>query len=503
MRVSLAVLYTRASTGLRAPLVTVEVHLSQGLPGFSIVGLPEAEVRESKHRVRSAILNSYLAFPQKRITVNLAPADLPKQGSRFDLAIALGILAASNQIPAQELPAYEFAGELALSGDIRAIRGALPFAMATFLEKKELVMAGGNGDELSFYMEKPVWIAERLTEVCLHLRGFEKLRQTVPKKNVCSASTVSQGSIGWDDIIGQTKAKRALEVAAAGGHSVLLVGSPGSGKTLLATAFPSILPELSRREAQEVAAVYSLSHEGTKQNEWHLKPFRAPHHTASAVAMVGGGTPPYPGEISLAHKGTLFLDELPEFNRMVLETLREPLEARQITIARASYHCSFPADFQLLAAMNPCPCGLSASSTPCRCTPEKIARYRKRLSIPLLDRIDMHVAVSPPPDFMLIPKENVVCVKDRVRQARRLQLQRGHDINAKVAINSLQEMMGLPDKEKIFLKEAVLSLKLSMRGYHRILRVARTIADLEEETRIQHHHLTEALGYRAAWQTED
>ncbi|MBI3231392.1 MAG: YifB family Mg chelatase-like AAA ATPase, partial [Burkholderiales bacterium] len=394
----LAVLKSRALSGMQAPQVTVEVHLANGLPAFTIVGLPETEVKESKDRVRAALQNARFEFPNQRITVNLAPADLPKESGRFDLPIALGILAASGQIPADELGKYEFAGELSLSGELRPIRGAL--AMTFAMHEGNLGQTGDcafilptqNADEAALVQDAKIYPAASLLDVCAHFcarDADQRLQQHRPQLEKQRPHYAD-----FADVKGQQSAKRALEVAAAGAHSVLMIGPPGTGKTMLASRFAGILPSMTDREALESAAVQSLAN-GFKASQWKQRTFRSPHHTASGVALVGGGGTPRPGEISLAHRGILFLDELPEFDRRVLEVLREPLESGQITISRAARQADFPARFQLIAAMNPCPCGyLGHASGKCRCSAEVVARYQDKISGPLLDRIDMQIQVG-------------------------------------------------------------------------------------------------------------
>ncbi len=494
---SLAVVYSRAQVGVDAPLVSVEVHLSNGLPGLSIVGLPEAAVKESKDRVRGALLNSRFEFPMRRITINLAPADLPKEGGRFDLPIALGILAASGQIPNQALEQHEFAGELALSGALRGIRGALPFSLQTRDAGRTLVCPTESGDEAALVQGSQVLCADHLLEVCAHLNASCLLQAHPPPPWSDEADDAPEMA----EVYGQEHAKRALEIAAAGGHSLLMTGPPGTGKTMLASRLPGILPPMSDREAIESAAVASISDHGLRPDAWRRRPFRTPHHTASGVALVGGGSHPRPGEISLAHHGVMFLDELPEFDRRVLEVLREPLESGTITISRAARQAVFPARFQLIAAMNPCPCGyLGDASGRCRCTPDQIQRYRAKVSGPLLDRFDMHVEV-PRPDHGLLQGEGPAgepssVVRERVVAARARQQRRSGCANAQVGNRELERYCRLSGEDRALLAQAIDRFGLSARAYHRILKVARTIADLAGMDTIATEHLTEALSYR-------
>lgn len=494
---SLAIVHSRAAVGITAPPVTVEVHLSPGLPGLSIVGLPETAVKESRHRVRSAIINSQLEFPVRRITVNLAPADLPKEGGRFDLAIALGILAASQQIPAEQLNEYEFAGELALSGALRPITGALPFAIASKKINRQLIIAAANSVEAAFVEGVRVNAAQHLLDVCAHLR---KVKQLPLQSYQDQAARFFYPDLC--DVKGQARGKRALEIAAAGSHSLLMIGPPGTGKTMLATRLPGILPPLTNDGALEVAAVHSLAQRGFNHKNWRVRPFRAPHHSASSAAMVGGGSPPHPGEISLAHHGVLFLDELPEFSRQVLESLREPLEAGEVTISRAAHQAHFPARFQFITAMNPCPCGYQGDPNGrCRCSSEQVRRYQARLSGPLLDRIDMHVEIAPLPINFLLDAgaaqgETSDLVRKRVTAVYSMQLQRNGKANAQLVGDEVTTFCAVSAHDRCFLAQAINQLGLSARAYHCVLKLARTIADLGGYDRIQRTHLQEALSYR-------
>ena len=495
---TLARVYTRAQLGIDAPEVCVEVHLGNGLPSLSIVGLPEAAVRESKDRVRAALLNSHYEFPARRITVNLAPADLPKEGGRYDLPIALGILAASGQLPTDHLDGAEFLGELALGGDLRPVRGILPAAIAARDRGRELIVPMRNADEAALLDGLEIRPAEHLLAVCRHLAGQDAL--PVRREKPGCRETIH--TVDLSDVRGQHQARRALEVAAAGNHNLLMVGPPGTGKTMLANRLATILPPMREDEALETAVVASISEQGLRIEDWGQRPFRAPHHTASGVALVGGGSHPRPGEISLAHNGVLFLDELTEFDRHVLEVLREPMETGRITISRAARQADFPARFQLVAAMNPCPQGYACDFGPnCRCTPEQQRRHRSRISAPLLDRIDLQIEVPQLPREALrgdSPRgETSAEVRARVSAARDRQFARQGCTNAQLGAREVDRHCALADAERALLEQAMARFRLSARAYHRILKVARSIADLHDSPAIEEPHLAEALGYRA------
>jgi magnesium chelatase family protein len=494
----LATLYTRALNGIDAAAVTVEVHLSNGLPAFSIVGLPEAAVRESKDRVRAAIINSNFDFPARKITVNLAPADLPKDGGRYDLPIALGILAASGQIDKTSLAEYEFHGELALSGLLREINGSLPVALAAQKNNKKLILPEKSAEQAALIENADIFAADDLLSVCQHLQGLIRL----PVAKASQKTAFNYNGADMADVRGQHHTRRALEIAAAGRHNILMVGPPGTGKSMLASRLPSILPPMNTQQALESAAINSISHQGFKLKQWKQRPFRSPHHTASGVALVGGGSKPSPGEISLAHQGVLFLDELTEFDRHTLDVLREPMETGIISISRAARQADFPARFQLIAAMNPCPQGYSCDAkTLCRCTPQQQLKHRNRISAPFLDRIDIHIEV-PRIDKQALdndaPKgESSAKIRQRVLNAFQQQQQRGPRFNAELSVKEIETFCRLAKKDKILLEKAMDRLKLSARAYHRILKLARTIADIEDRPSIETPHLTEAISYRS------
>ena len=503
----LAVIVSRAQLGIQAPPVHIEVHLANGLPGVNIVGLPETAVKESRDRVKAALTTSGFQFPARRITVNLAPADLPKEGGRFDLGIALGILAASGQIPAAALEGTEFLGELGLTGALRPAGGVLPAAMAAAQEARALVVAREDADEAALVDQAHILPAGHLLDVCAHLHGQTPLP---PHPGRGPGDAPGPEPPDLVDVRGQPQGRRALEAAASGGHHLLMIGPPGTGKTLLASRLPGLLPPMAETEALETAALHAIGGLGIDPGRWRMRPFRAPHHTASGVALVGGGARPRPGEISLAHNGVLFLDELTEFDRRTLDVLREPLETGRITISRAAHQAEFPAQFQLVAAMNPCPQGYDCDLGPrCTCTPEQRRRHRGRISAPLLDRIDLCIEMPRLPREVLMGNaptpESSTAVRERVAHCRGLQIDRQGALNAALPGRELERLAPLKPAERGLLEAAMDRFRLSARSYHRILRVARTLADMAGREAIAREDLMEALGYRAMdrWRERD
>lgn len=511
---SISLVKSRALLGISSPLVDVEVHIGNGLPAFNIVGLPEAEVRESRERVRAAIVHSGFEFPNRRLTVNLAPADLPKNSGRFDLPIAIGILAASGQLASSGLDeiiaGLEFVGELSLTGAIRPVAGLLAMAVASQRQSRRLlIVPKDNASELAALLEPRALAAQNLKEVAAHLLGKSSLERLRHHRISCDRSFGSN----FSQIKGLSLAKRALEIAAAGSHGLIMVGHPGAGKSLLANAMPSILPPLDEEQATEVMVLHDVKRGQTERHEqlsarasgslieaWGQRPFRNPHHSASAVALVGGGSPPKPGEVSLAHQGILFLDEFPEFNRHALESLREPLECGQISISRAARQVVFPARFQLIAAMNPCPCGFFGDPR-CLCSRERVIKYQGRVSGPLLDRIDVQVQVEAVHEDVLLNNSTEECsysIAERVAKAYEIQALRQGKPNAQLEPNEIEKFCALPIEAKTLLVRAAQRLQWSSRASHRVIKLARTIADLQNSITITASHIAEAISFRRA-----
>ena len=492
---ALSIVYTRAALGVHAPLITVEVHISNGLPGLTMVGLPETTVKEARDRVRSAMINSGYEFPAKKITINLAPADLPKEGGRYDLPIAIALLAASEQLKSSRLSQYELMGELALTGALRGVTGAISGAMEAIHAGRQIVLAVENAAEVGLIGGSDCYVAGHLQEVCAFLEGRHDLPHPEPQQDI-----PHEVEADISDVIGQQQGKRALEVTAAGGHNLLLIGPPGTGKTMLASRLPGILPSLSNQEALESAAILSLINSSHVQKQWRKRPFRSPHHSASLTAMVGGGSIPEPGEISLAHNGILFLDELPEFERRVLDALREPIESGKIHISRTRAKITYPARFQLVAAMNPSPTGHYQGNHN-RSSPEQVLRYLSRLSGPFLDRFDLSLEIPlPPPGLLSQPSvkgESSQIVRQRVLKAREKQLTRQGKLNALLESSEIECWCKLQKEDAVWLEQAFTQLGLSIRAWQRLVKVSRTLADLAGSENIMREHIQEALGYRA------
>lgn len=496
---SIAKLYSRALNGMHAPQIIVEVHVASGLPSFSIVGLPDTEIKESRDRIRSAIQNSGFAFPARRITVNLAPADLPKDSSRFDLPIALGILIASGLVsPSLDINEFEFAGELALDGELRAIKGSLAMSYGIKSSQRKFILPKASAAEAALIEQLQIIAVNNLTEVVNYLNATITLDYEIP--HTPNLQDIEINNLDFQQVKGQIATKKALEIAAAGRHSLLMIGNPGCGKSMLANRITTILPILSNEDAIASASLHSLSSQGFLLENWCKVPFRTPHHTTSSVALVGGGSNPKPGEISLAHNGVLFLDELPEFERKVLEVLREPLESKKICIARANHKVEYLANFQLIAAMNPCPCGnLGHPQKTCSCSIEQINRYRAKISGPLLDRIDIVVDVPTlnPNELQDLPNgESSSEIKQRIILARQIQISRQNKLNSELNNDEIEQHSQLEPKSKLLIKQIIEKQGLSARGYYRLLKLARTIADLQQSNLVTTSHVSMASQYK-------